>query len=483
MDLDNVINCWYIDTPYLWIPGTTLHNCERRYFLHENCNVYYKKKQTELYIIFSNRYDHQFVSIYNPRGLDINFPHNLFKVMDPYNYNYEGEYRVNGKKINIPENISLYLYLWKTFGFKKIEYIYVNDVITKNIFHSKLNEDVYPQMFDKNIINSETKIFDNYNIKFNTSNIKRKDYIPPREYKKFIFYLNDDFPRRPYSSKIKSEYPTYHIGQLKLLMTEIFFLTEKLGSIDEYCVCVYIGSAGGFHIPILANMFPHILFILYDGAKHYINPSHNIVIHQELFLEHNVDMYKNMKVYFISDIRVPDNDYLKFERNVYTDNLLNRNIVMELKPKESLLKFRFPYEIDSIDEKIHHNGKFLLQMFAPVKSSETRLIPYNNEELIEGNNILYEEQMMYFNTMYRDRSFEDLDELFGLNYDFYSFYKTMEMFLKRKNVPKNKIKDKIIIFLKNLEEIKSIGKPKSLQHKSLLQILFGYNPKLTKKQN
>jgi len=475
--LDNLINCWYKNVPYLWIPNKSLDKCQRLYFLHENCFVYYKNKSIELYKVFSNNYDLEDVFIYNSEEMEPDFPHNLFKVMNPYKLDKNYNYYINGKKIKIPNNESLYLYLWRTFGFKEIKYIEINR--KENSKYIELIESISPLNFDDNPINSETELFENYNINFDVNKITRKYYTRPREYKDFIFYLNDNFPRKPYSDNLKLDYPNYHIGQLKLLISEIFFLTQKLNNLNEYCICVYIGSAGGFHIPVLANMFPNILFMLYDGAKHYINPTYNIIIHQELFLEPNVKLFKDVDVYFISDIRVADQDYYKFERNVYIDNLLNRHIVMSLDPKKSLLKFRFPFEIENEDEKIYLSGKFLLQTFAPNKSAETRLIPFSNGDLVEGDPKKYEEQMFYFNTEYRNRSFEDLDRLFGLNYDFYSFYKTMEMFLQKKG--KNEIKNCIIIFCKNLEKIKAIGRPKSLQGRSLLSFLFGYNPKLTKK--
>lgn len=480
VDSDNILTCWYTNIPYLWIHNKDLYSCQRLYFIHENCIVHHYNKEIKLYEVFSKNYNLDNVFIYKIEK-NINFPHNFFKIMNPYRLSNQGEYRVNGKKIDIPKDENLYLYLWKNFGFKKIDHIEVKDIDDKTTRYSKLNKELSPNFFDLNPINSKTDMFNDYKIKFNTSNIKRKIFCPERLHKDFVFYLNDNFPEIPYSNKIRPDCKTYHIGQLKLLISEIFFLTEKLEKIDDYGICIYIGSAGGFHIPILANMFPNILFMLYDGAKHYINPTHNIIIHQELFLEHNVEMFKEMGVYFISDIRVPHHEDYQFEKNVHKDNLLNRYIVMNLNPKYSLLKFRYPYDIDNNDEITHLNGEILFQTFAPLKSSETRLIPYNNKDLVEGDNIKYEDQLMYFNTQYRDRTFEDFDKVFGFNYDFYSFYKVMERFLIRCETPQNEIRDKIIIFLKSMEKIKPVGRPKSLQHKSILEILYGYSPKIIKK--
>src|SRR6185437_11524233 len=55
-----------------------------------------------------------------------------------------------------------------------------------------------------------------------------------------------------------------HLGQRKLIMTEIYFLT-RYGHLSNNVV--YAGSADGLHLPILHSMFPDKRLFLYDPAK------------------------------------------------------------------------------------------------------------------------------------------------------------------------------------------------------------------------
>jgi cap2 methyltransferase len=59
-----------------------------------------------------------------------------------------------------------------------------------------------------------------------------------------------------------------HIGQRKLLMSEIHFLTEVHRSNTAHApmLCVYAGACPCTHIPVLLDMFPNVYFILIDPA-------------------------------------------------------------------------------------------------------------------------------------------------------------------------------------------------------------------------
>lgn len=65
-----------------------------------------------------------------------------------------------------------------------------------------------------------------------------------------------------------------HVGQVKLLLGEINFLTQY-ASPDaerggEFTLCVYAGSAPGIHDAYLAQMFPRTIFVLIDPKPHTI---------------------------------------------------------------------------------------------------------------------------------------------------------------------------------------------------------------------
>ena len=55
-----------------------------------------------------------------------------------------------------------------------------------------------------------------------------------------------------------------HLGQLKLLLSEVEFLTPFYG---KQMRVVYAGAAPGVHVPILAEMFSTMHFVLVDPAQ------------------------------------------------------------------------------------------------------------------------------------------------------------------------------------------------------------------------
>jgi Poly A polymerase regulatory subunit len=65
---------------------------------------------------------------------------------------------------------------------------------------------------------------------------------------------------------------TTHVGQLKLFLTELEFLTDILGGrpegINAAAVVTYAGSAPSMHLPFLLELFPNVCFILVDPNEH-----------------------------------------------------------------------------------------------------------------------------------------------------------------------------------------------------------------------
>jgi hypothetical protein len=61
-----------------------------------------------------------------------------------------------------------------------------------------------------------------------------------------------------------------HIGQLKLFLVEIAFLTKALQSRDSHAVVVYAGSAPSNKLSFISDMFPNVKFILVDPHEHLI---------------------------------------------------------------------------------------------------------------------------------------------------------------------------------------------------------------------
>jgi len=64
-----------------------------------------------------------------------------------------------------------------------------------------------------------------------------------------------------------------------------------------------------------------------------------------------------------------------------------------MKPKKSLLKFRCPYPDKQNGKKNlkMYKGLIYLQPWAPPRSTETRLVPDEELELLEFDNVDYEQ--------------------------------------------------------------------------------------------
>jgi len=134
-----------------------------------------------------------------------------------------------------------------------------------------------------------------------------------------------------------------------------------------------IGSAGGNHLPILYNMFPDLIWLLYDPApfskevmKHPTKDKSVFVFNMyftDQTLNHVKQHCQGRKILFISDIRVEakEEDIIKDMRN-------QSYWGMELNSPLMLLKFRLPYEeLESIPKsnkqlrlthKLLHNPDF-----------------------------------------------------------------------------------------------------------------------------
>ncbi len=165
-----------------------------------------------------------------------------------------------------------------------------------------------------------------------------------------------------------------HLGQRKLLLTEVNFLTNFC---DLSKNIIYIGAAPGHHIEFLSYLFLDHTFYLYDPRDFAIGETDKILIFQKYFELSDAKHLDNFLL--ISDIRQEINVNLMTQQEicniVMEDMELQKNWVLNLKPKVSLLKFRIPLFCDTFE---YLSGELLEQPWAPESTYETRLIVKEN---------------------------------------------------------------------------------------------------------
>jgi hypothetical protein len=202
-----------------------------------------------------------------------------------------------------------------------------------------------------------------------------------------------------------------HHGQRKLFFSTLEFMTlcrARLCLSD--CVVVYIGAAPGFNMRMIADFFPDAHYLLIDPAPFDIQKSDNITIWNTMFKEGDVDRVlqcksdlKRSHIVFISDIRLTP-----AQEAIANDMQLQQRWGIRLKASAMMLKFRLPYmDVDTEvtrrmveeAEKLSHvgaevevptrgrsstsylylDGSIHLQLYAPLRSAETRLLVFKRD--------------------------------------------------------------------------------------------------------
>ena len=262
----------------------------------------------------------------------------------------------------------------------------------------------------------------------------------------------------PYRRRAEEEKLAIHYGQLKLLISEIYFLT--LYGMSREVTVVYAGAAPGIHIPFLSRMFPHVDFHLYDPSKFRIEPTNKIHLYTQYFTETDAQKWScdsrstsGETLLFISDIRSLDDDDLvmtkvsgeeESQRRVEAD--VNKNMRDQetyykiIRPHRALMKMRLPYAYKWSPPSYRYlDGDIFKQAFAPQTSTETRIVPSSGEEIIpssggrgggRGGEIdydirKYESQMFHHNVIIREKNRYNvpvMDQKFGITNDYDSAY-------------------------------------------------------------
>lgn len=267
----------------------------------------------------------------------------------------------------------------------------------------------------------------------------------PLEFKGDTILLHSTDPELPYRRRAEEEKLAIHYGQLKLLISEIYFLT--LYGMQGASV-VYAGAAPGIHIPFLSRMFPHIDFHLYDPAKFRIEPTDKIHLYSQYFTETDAHKWAGegagegagqRNLLFISDIRSLDDDDLvttkisgeeeESQRRVEADvdkNMRDQEMYYKIiRPHRALMKMRLPYAYKWAPPSYRYlDGDIFKQAFAPQTSTETRLVPFGFTET-DYDIRKYESQMFHHNVIVREKNRYNVsvrDPKFGIIDDYDSAY-------------------------------------------------------------
>lgn len=231
--------------------------------------------------------------------------------------------------------------------------------------------------------------------------------------------VNSEHPRLKYERRGWEKKKTIrHWGQRKLLLSEMLFLT-RWGDLSKKIV--YAGAAPGCHITFLSLLFPTHKFILVDPNPFKIPENENIQIINGYFTDELAATFKEENVLFISDIRTADwrqMDPAQNEEFIIKDNNSQINWIQLMQPAKSMLKFRCPYADVVRGKTKMYRGDIILQVWPPASSSETRLIVDDILEIVEYDNLEYEEQLFYHNNINRYKKYQQPVKGEGLDDNF-----------------------------------------------------------------
>ena len=220
------------------------------------------------------------------------------------------------------------------------------------------------------------------------------------------FKLDDNFPKLEYQNRRHRPSSTLHIGQIKLFLTTLQFLTKYVPKNKETHI-LYPGSAYGYNIHILSKLFPNCYWYLIDPLPYYKQLYNNDkILHMSntFFTDKDAEFFKNKLknkfTIFICDIRntFADKDWNIHEIRIDKDMSYQYNWCKIFNANISFLKFRIPR---FTNEYTYLNGELFIQPFSPITSTETRLVVHKNAKDKIYYLDDYEDKMYYHNRILR----------------------------------------------------------------------------------
>lgn len=239
--------------------------------------------------------------------------------------------------------------------------------------------------------------------------------------KKLKLKIDDNFPKLPYEPRRQNPTTTIHEGQLKLFIIHLKFLLQYAPKNKEIHI-VYPGSASGINTHYITKFFPHCKWYLIDPTQHYhkLQKNKNIIHIKHEFFDNNMATYykellKDKFTLFICDIRfrgaelVTDDIYDNDAKQIYEwTKIFNANY--------SFLKFRPP----RYKNFKYLDGEIFLQPYAPITSSETRLLVKKNAKDKVYDMTDYDDKIFYHNRILRVCNYKKVHQynIKGLDYCF-----------------------------------------------------------------
>ncbi len=227
-----------------------------------------------------------------------------------------------------------------------------------------------------------------------------------------VYTLGDDYynldkcEQTPYIYHIdRNIFKSEHWGQRKLFLTELYFLT-KYGHLSN--IVVYAGAAPGQSKKYLSELFPNHIFYLYDPAPFKVKASETRKLFNQYFTNDTAKEWSGKNVLFITDIRSSNIEDAKsvYEHSVIVEENMKwqEDWINIMKPAMSMIKFRLPWT----DSKTHYfDGEIMIQPWAPLRSTETRLIT-DAKSYRDWDNREYERKCAWHNEIQRNRRYSSI---------------------------------------------------------------------------
>lgn len=242
--------------------------------------------------------------------------------------------------------------------------------------------------------------------------------------------MDEGFPRMKYADPCSSDdchgsssYTVQFHYYRRELIEEIEFLTLCLEAHDDYFTLLVIGSAPGYDLMFLMELFPNMKLILFDPKPTLIKKSERVEIHKTLFNERWAHRIKQK----LGDMVVYMQCYTRIDHSKLQCNL---TMVKEwhsiIRPRRGAYEFTLPYDSDENTEFI--KGDKYLPVWSKPTGADSRIITAEdtNETQFFGHRE-HEEHMMFFNTIMRPSQFSTKN----VCYDCYAESVILNTFLRK----------------------------------------------------